>query len=138
MNERIKDKIEDIEKYLDELGEILPGSLEDYKKDFKTKAACERYAEIVIEAVIDLAFLVVKYGKLGYPESDLETFEILSKSKIIPSELAGRLQDAKRMRNIIAHEYGSVDDEIVFHSITEELEKDVKELIKSIRKLTFI
>lgn len=134
MDERIKDKIDDIEKYLAELIEIVPGNLGDYKKDFKTKAACERYTEIVIEATIDLALLAVKYRKLGYPESDLEAFEILSKSKIISSELAEKLQDAKRMRNILAHEYGEVDDEIVFNSIKDELERDVKEFIKSIRK----
>jgi uncharacterized protein YutE (UPF0331/DUF86 family) len=34
------------------------------------------------------------------------------------------------MRNIIAREYGKIDDEIVFHSITEELEKDVTDLIR--------
>jgi uncharacterized protein YutE (UPF0331/DUF86 family) len=134
MNERTKDKIDDIEKYLAELVEIVPGNLEDYKKDSKTKAACERYTEIVIEAIIDLALLVVKYRKLGYPESDLEAFEILSKSKIISSELAEKLQDAKRMRNIIAHEYGEVDDEIVFNSIKDELEKDVREFVKSTKK----
>ncbi len=46
MNERIKDKIDEIEKYIAELEEIVPKHLEDYKKDFKTKAACERYAEL--------------------------------------------------------------------------------------------
>ena len=39
------------------------------------------------------------------------------------------------MRNIIAHEYGKIDDELVFHSITEELEKDILDLIKEIEKL---
>lgn len=134
MNERIKDKIDEIEKYVAELEEIVPKNLEDYKKDFKTKAACERYAEIIIEAIIDLAFLVVKHRKLGYPESDLQAFDILTKDKVISEKLAEKLQDAKRMRNILAHEYGTVDDEIVFNSITEELEKDVREFIKDIKK----
>ena len=29
--------------------------------------------------------------------------------------------------------YGKTDDELIFHSITQELESDVSELIKSIR-----
>lgn len=134
MNERIKDKIAEIEKYLSELAEIIPRNLEDYKQDFKTRAACERYAEIIIEAVIDLSILEIKDKKLEYPETDLQAFEILSKSKIISPKLSENLQDAKRMRNIIAHEYGRIDDDIVFHSIADELEKDVKELIKNIKK----
>lgn len=56
MNERIKDKIEEIEKYLDELVEISPSTLDRYIEDFKTRAACERYTEKIIEAVVDLAF----------------------------------------------------------------------------------
>lgn len=38
------------------------------------------------------------------------------------------------MRNIISHQYGNVDNKIVFETITEELEKDVREFIKCIRK----
>ncbi len=134
MNERIKDKIKDIEKYLSELNEIRPINLKEYIHDLKAKAACERYAEIIIEAVIDLTFLFIKERKLSLPESDLHAFDILLQNKIISSELTEKLKDAKSMRNIIAHEYGNIDDEIVFHSITEELEKDVKELIYIIKK----
>jgi len=37
------------------------------------------------------------------------------------------------MRNIIVHEYGKVDDELVFEAISEKLEQDVKEFIKAIK-----
>lgn len=38
------------------------------------------------------------------------------------------------MRNIIAHEYGTVNDEIVFHAITEEIERDTIEFIEVVKK----
>ena len=38
------------------------------------------------------------------------------------------------MRNILAHEHGEVNDEIVFDAINDELEFDVKGFIKSIKK----
>jgi len=135
MNKRTKGKIEEIERYLNELGEIKPNNLKEYIKDFKTKAACEIYTERIIEAIIDLAFLVIKEKRFQVPESDLHAFCILSENNIISSELSEKLQNAKRMRNILAHEYGEVDDEIVFHSITEELERDAMEFIKRIEKL---
>lgn len=134
MNERVKDKINEIEKHLDELAEIKPDNIEEYIKDLKTKAACERYAEVIIEAIIDLAFLIIKDKKLPSPESDLHAFDILSQNKIIANELAVKLQDAKRMRNILAHEYGEVDDEIVFHAIKEEIERDAREFIESVKE----
>ncbi len=59
---------------------------------------------------------------------------IFSENKIISPKLSEKLQNAKRMRNILAHEYGEVDDEIVFNALTEELEKDAIEFIKNIKK----
>ena len=60
MDARIKDKIAEIENYLEELDGIVPNSLEEYTRDFKSKAASERYAERIIGAIIDLAFLITK------------------------------------------------------------------------------
>jgi len=134
MTERINDKIREIEKYLDELLEIIPGNLSVYSKDFKAKAACERYAERIIEAVVDLAYLVIKAKNLPLPESDLQAFDILSGHKLVALELARRLQDAKRMRNIIAHEYGEINDEIVFYSLKDELDADVRAFIRLVKK----
>ena len=56
------------------------------------------------------------------------------KEKIVSVELAEKLKDAKSMRNILAHEYGIVDDTIVFESITEELGNDVRLLLEKIEE----
>ena len=133
MNNRINDKIEEIEEYLSELSKIMPLSLEIYRKDIKTKAANERYIEKIAEAIVDLAYLIVKDKGLKSPENDAEAFEILASNSIIGKELAEKLQDLKGMKNIIAHQYGEIDDEIVFNALAEEIEKDVNEFIKAIK-----
>ena len=133
---KIKDKIEGIEKYIEELEVIIPDNFNHYLHDFKTKAACERYFEKIIEAVVDLCFLIIKDKGLKTPEDDKNSFDILEQENIISKELAQRLKDAKGMRNIIAHEYGNIDDEIVFESITKELIRDASEFIGLIKKLT--
>ena len=133
MNRKI-DKIQEIEKFLEELTSVLPSDFEEYKSDFKIKAICERYFEKIIEAVIDLAFIIIKDKGLKIPEEDKEAFDILVKEKIISEKLAEKLRDAKGMRNIIAHEYGKIDDEIIFEAITTELEKDIEEFIEDIKK----
>ena len=135
MSERINDKIKEIEKYLKELEEIRPDTIEAYTQDIKTKAACERYAEVVIEAIIDLAFLSIKEKKLPSPESDLQAFDILFQNKIIQPEIADRLKDAKRMRNILAHKYGEEDDSIIFNAVKDELESDANDFITSIKSM---
>ena len=131
---RIADKKEEIEAYFAELSDIIPSDFDEYKNDLKTKAACERYFEKIIEAVIDLAFFIIKEKKLKLPEEDKRAFDILCEGKIIPAQLAEKLKDAKGMRNLIAHKYGDVDDKMVFHSIAEELERDVREFMKKVEK----
>ena len=132
---RINEKIEEVEKYLQELNEILPKSFEEYISNIEKRAACERYFEKIIEAVVDLNFLIIKNKGLKVPEDEESSFILLSDEKIISYELAKKLKNAKGMRNIIAHEYGKVDDEIVFEVITTQLDQDIKEFIKIIREI---
>lgn len=134
MEERIKDKIKEIEGYLEELESILPENFEDYNNQFEKKAACERYFEKIVEAILDLAFLFIKERKLKSPDNDKHAFEILKEVNVIPQELSEKLQDAKGMRNIIAHEYGKIDDELVFDAVSSEIINDSKEFIKFIEE----
>jgi len=135
MEEKIKDKIAEIEEFLEQLESILPLDFEEYKRDFKIKLMGERSFEKIMEAVTDLAFSVIKKKELKQPEFEKQSFDILANSKIISDELSKRLQDAKGMRNIISHQYGKVNDELVFNSLTEELIPDVQKFIKSINEV---
>lgn len=135
MENRINDKIIELEKFIEELESSLPESLEEYKGNFKVKAIGERYFEKIVEAVVDLVFLIIKERNLKTPEEDKEAFDTLVKADIISKELAEKLKDAKGMRNIIAHEYGKIDDELVFYSLKDELIIDTQEFIKQISKI---
>lgn len=135
MKERINDKIEQIEKFTSELSEIIPDEFEEYTNDFKTKAACEHYIEKTILAMVDLVFLVIRYKKLKTPEDEENAFDIITKQNIITPSLSYKLKEAKRMRNVIAHQYGEIDDSKVFHTLKQELLNDAKELIDSVRKI---
>lgn len=131
---RIADKINEINEYLDELKSIIPTSLDEYKSNIEKKAACERYVEKIVEAATDLAFLIIKSKKLRIPEDDIDAFNILLENKMIDDNIATKLKNAKGMKNIISHQYGKIDDEIVFESISKELEKDVREFVENTKK----
>lgn len=131
---RIKDKIEELENYLQEISEIIPTNFDDYKHDFKIRAACERYFEKIISTIVDLAFLMIKEYRLKIPEEDKQAFDILNENGIISENLKERLMNAKGMRNILAHEYGRTDDELVFESIKNELVSDAEKFIAQIKK----
>jgi len=131
---RIDDKIKEVSGYLDELDSIKPITLDEYKKDLKSKAACERYFEKIMEAVIDLGFMTIKSRSLETPKDDGDLFNVLKNNKVIDLNLAKRMKEAKGMKNFISHQYGEVNDELVFNSITKELEKDIKAFIEQVKK----
>ena len=106
MKNRINDKINEIEKFLEELESSLPSNFEEYKQDYKIRAISERYFEKIVKAIIDLGFIVIKEKNFKQPEYEKQVFDILKENNIISQELSKKLQDAKGMRNIIAHEYG--------------------------------
>ena len=136
MKKRISDKIKDIRIYLRQLMDIKLDNFKRYINDFKTKEACERYFEKIAEAVSDLAVLVIKEKGLPVPDEDNEYFEVLKKEYFISFDLAKKLKEMKGMRNIIAHQYGSIDDKLVYMAISEELNEDIKEFIKIIDELS--
>lgn len=43
-----------------------------------------------------------------------------------------KCKDAKGMRNILAHQYGFVDEGVIFYSISEELFDDVNNFIDAV------
>ena len=131
---RIEEKIKEIKEWMDELKEIAPSDLDEYISNKEKKAACERYIEKIVEAVTDISFFVIKEKKWRIPEDDGDAFSILKENKLISEDLTKKLKNAKGMRNILAHQYGEVDDQIIFDAITEELEDDVNEFIKSVKK----
>ena len=132
--ERIDDKINEIEGFLEELSTIIPSSIEQYKTQFEKRAACERYIDKIVEAVEDLAFLIIKAKKISPPEEGREVFPTLASAGIISEILAARLRDAKGLRNRLSHQYGKIDNEIVFEALSNEFEIDINEFIDSIKK----
>lgn len=132
---RINEKITELEEFLEQLSAIAPESLEAYKSNLEKKAACERYFEKIAEAITDIAFLIIKLKKWRIPQDDNDAFTVLGENKAINEGLVKKLQDAKGMRNILAHEYGRVNDALVFTAIKEELEEDARGFINNVNEV---
>jgi len=135
MKKRIKEKIKEIEIFIQEIEEILPSSLEEYLRNFIVRGSCERYFEKIIEAVIDVSFMIIRDKKLELPNTEEHAFNILMNNKIIGENLCKKLKDAKGMRNFIVHQYGRIDDELVFHTVAWELIPDVREFINKVKSI---
>jgi len=118
--ERILAKLDELDGYLQELKAIAPGSLQEYRQ-IEKKRACERLVQIAVENVIDICHLLVSGLRLGLPGEEDDLFEKLERAGVLPPQTKAIVQQMKGCRNILVHEYGDVDDEILFDTVTTGL-----------------
>lgn len=118
--ERLLAKMDVLDGYLKELREILPSSFEGYKK-IEKRRACERLLQVSIECVIDICGLVVTGLRLGLPAEEDDLFEKLEQAGIISSSRKESLKKMKAFRNILVHDYGHIDDMIVYEVLQNNL-----------------
>ncbi len=129
--ERINIKIALLQGYLKELEGIRPATFVKYRG--KDKRACERLLQLLIEASVDLAALLVKEMQLGVPVGEEDIFSRLEKAGVISSKTSENLRQMKKFRNVLIHKYEDIDDEEVFENIKNNL-KDFSAFIGEIKK----
>src|SRR5208283_4945652 len=77
--------------------------------DALLRAAVERWLQIAVEACIDIADHVIASEGWTPPQSARAAFAILASHGKLPVDLANRLGGAAAVRNILVHDYVSVD-----------------------------
>ena len=118
--DRILVKIDEMDGYLKDLNKITPRDFAVYQK-VEIKRSSERLIQLSVECVIDICRQLVKGLSLGLPAGENDTYTKLLKEGIITEETASLLQNMQGFRNILVHEYGVVDDELVFEIISTRL-----------------
>jgi uncharacterized protein YutE (UPF0331/DUF86 family) len=82
----------------------------------------ERLLQIAVECVIDVCNLLVAGLRLGLPAEEDDLFEKLEQAGLISPQLKETIREMKGFRNILVHEYGHVDDAIVYQAVTTEFD----------------
>ncbi len=119
--ERILGKVAQLDTYLSELAQIVPSNFRDYQKTEK-KRSCERLLQLCIECVTDICELFVSGLRLGLPSEENDLFDKMQKKGILSEEMVSTLKEMRGFRNILVHEYATVDDELVFGMLKTRLE----------------
>lgn len=123
VDERIvSKKLEQIEQYHGELRAKRHSiSRDTFLTDITEQRAVERMFENVIQATIDLSKHVATTEFDYDGDRSREAIEILEENDVLEPDTARTVIDAVGFRNILAHEYGSVDPERVFTYLQGEL-----------------
>ncbi len=118
--DRVLGRLDELDGYLGELRSIVPARFEEYRR-VERKRACERLVHVAVEAVLDVCGLLVTGLRLGLPGEEDDLFEKLRRDRVISDPMAETLRRMKGLRNLLVHEYGRVNDGIVFEVVSQRL-----------------
>ncbi len=81
----------------------------------------ERYLHLAMEACMDLANHWIAARALRTPESNRDTFSVLEESGEIDPALADRMRGWAGFRNVLVHQYATIDHGIAYRAIQDDL-----------------
>ena len=87
--------------------------------DFVQKTI-ERYLQLALEAVLDIADHVVNEYAFEKGETYRDVILILGKNKVLPEKFAKKFSPAAGFRNILVHNYISLNAEKVFNHFKKD------------------
>jgi len=136
---KILKKLELLVGYLKKLRQLKKEikNEKSFYSDFKIYGTAERYLQLSCQVIIDTLDLIIIEEDLEKPENRMEQISLLYNSKIISENLAKKLEDIVKFRNILVHEYGEIDRRKVyknFISKMEDFEFFKKEILNSLEK----
>ena len=110
-----------IEKRLDELSERLAKlkalsvkSRNDFEEDSFLRDIVERNLEVAVQCCIDISHRIIAIEIARKPADYYETISIMGELEVLPVDFARQLAPIAGLRNILAHEYLSVDWDKVY------------------------
>ena len=118
---RVEHLVNYVQEMLNRLQNQGGKSFEEFAEDFQAVDASLYELQTMLEAISDIAMHVVTGANIGLPNSRPEAIEMLAKNGIIPQELAEKISQAIRMRNVIVHPYPGVNLRIVYDVIQNDL-----------------
>lgn len=130
--DRVRSNLGTLEEYLRGLADKQNCTKEEYLGDRDLRDIVERRFEKAIRASLDIAAHVVASEGYREPEDYGDLFRILEEESVLSPEVAARMVSMAGFRNVLAHEYSDIDDEIVhdnlqdlehFRSFAEEIDR---------------
>lgn len=97
--ERIRDKLDELQRYLEEVEEDLPQTKKGYLNNRTIRRACERTFQLASENLLDVCNIIISEKRLPVPKDNkdsilkLEEAGIYPKGAICQAAGDGRLQE---------------------------------------------
>ncbi len=90
---------------------------EEFFHDETMQSAAERNLQIIAQAIIDICTHLVAHNHWGSPKTYSDAVKVISRHNVIEVDLADRLIEFVKLRNVLVHLYLDIDLKIVFQSV---------------------
>lgn len=122
MNSIIKQKFREIRESISIISENVPATADEFKELGLVKDGIYKRLEFCIQNLIDVFSIVYSSRNIGAPSNLDDVFVRLSQKKVFSSKIITLVMRMKGLRNILAHRYGDINDDMVYELITEKLD----------------
>jgi uncharacterized protein YutE (UPF0331/DUF86 family) len=109
-------KISALEFHQERIKEKRNVLFETFLKDLDRQESVLFNLQMAVQNCIDMAAHIVSEQQMGLAGSTNELFYLLEEQGIIEPEMTERMVRAVGFRNLLVHEYGKIDLEIVFRA----------------------
>ncbi len=105
--------------YLEELAPLAALSLDQYLADSEKRRAAERLLQLTVESATDAARMLMLGKGYNPGPSNVACYDNMRKRKLISRHLADRLIEYVSLRNVVVHDYLTLNDETVYREVQE-------------------
>lgn len=123
----IMSRIEQIDGHLEKISVYKTLSYEDFKKDSIAQDIVEYNLFQIVNHIVDMIEHIVVDADYGFPQNSYEAVLILNEKKIISQTDLDLLKKMIGFRNIIGHDYISIDKKVVYSILTKR-EEDIRNI----------
>ncbi|MCX6723962.1 MAG: DUF86 domain-containing protein [Candidatus Staskawiczbacteria bacterium] len=131
-------KMEDIERYLAEVKDLLKFSDNEILSDYIKFHTEERLFQLIVDAIIDInRHFIQELDLAKSPEDPQSVFYVLGENKILPGKFAFKIAPVVAVRNRIVHGYETLDLSLFTKNLRKnypDFEKYLKYVEKFLKK----
>ena len=134
INQVISRRLERIEESISRLREVSKITKQEFLKDWRYQDATIRNFQVAIEACLDMGSHLIALSGWKSPDTYTKIVEILGEKGVLPNDFIEKAKDMVKFRNIIVHDYLSVDLNKIYSNLRQidDLRQFVKYIVEFI------
>jgi uncharacterized protein YutE (UPF0331/DUF86 family) len=113
----IETRLDELSERLAKLKALSERPRDDFDEDSLLRDIVERNFQVAVQACLDISHRIISIEKARKPADYYEAISLMGELNVVPADLARRLAPIAGFRNILVHEYLTVDWDKTYHHL---------------------